>query len=635
MMRSVRYVLAAATSVAMVATSIPQVTAAEEDAADRPLHAVAQAGWLREAYLARNLAGYRVIAFDALAGVRRAGERPLQEGLTAVADDVRRNGADGVEPLLLALADALATRGSPAGRRHAATTLQELAPGFAYRDQSPAPNMKIPIARGDGYLALDVQPRVARVIAAHAVRPDRGELRTLIELLDTAPVRGDLCDLPAAHDASGTVVPADAQRQQSCDQNGFAGTPGSGTVGEALGGLVESGCNLSTPSQLVTLQNRAAALEACMEERAQGGGPLPDVALAPVVVGIIAGAAVVVALALAYVIYTQITPADGPVVVEYIPPVRAEPAKTLEEELLEANRAAFDAEAAVIARDEAADAYEAAVDELATALENLAQAEVAVADAEQDGTDEQIAAARAARQTAQDAVTIAQAGVIATEAAYQRKKEEAAAARGKAEREMDEAKNKVPKDLPDGDAWGSPSCRAALGDLNDRLLREKLSGDWITWGERLGQRRLDPRANWSPDGDSPYNALGTPICGADHATLDTATAACPVLCEDGLQCGCGAGPDPLGAVPRHLVSRLQANACTDVHVECPNGQAPRGLLCECAPPEGGAGSGPWPPKPEVVDTLFGTSDVLVDQDATVQAVRSLFDGRARLGRPEP
>jgi hypothetical protein len=634
MKRLARFVLVVATCVAMVATSIPQATAAEA-AADRPLQAVAQAGWLREAYLARNLAGYRVLAFDALAGVRRAGERPLQEGLSALADDVRRNGADGVEPLLLALADALATRGSPAGRRQAATTLQELASGFAYRDQSPAPNMKVPIARGDGYLALDVQPRVARVIAANALRTNQGDLRTLIELLDTEAVRGDLCDLPAAHDATGTEVPADAQRRQSCEQNGFAGTPGSGSVGESLGGMVESGCNLSTPSELVTLQTRAAALEACMEERAQGGGPLPDVALGPLAIAGIAAVATLIAVGLGYLVGSLIWP-DRPVVVEYVPPPgEADAAKTLEQELAEATDAALAAAKAVAARESAGAEYNGAVADYNNALTALATATTALAAAQQSGTAEEIAAAEEAKSAALDALNKAAEKKQAAEQKYQRKKDEAQVAREKAERELQQAKNKIPQDLPEGDAWGSPSCRAALGDLNDRLLREKLAGDWITWGQRQGQRRLDPRANWSPDGDSPYNALGTPICGADNATLDTGNAACPVLCEDGLQCGCGATADPLGDIPRHLVSRLSANSCINEMVECPNGQAPRGLLCECGPPEDDPGSGPWPPRPEVVDTLFGTSDARVNQDATVQAVRSLFDGRARLGRPEP
>lgn len=580
----------------------------------------AYAGQLRAAYRERDATRYRLQAFESLVTVRRATTDELETGLTAVASHIRSNGADGVEPLLLALADGLATRASPQARIRAGTTLRELAPAFRYHDNVPAPNLKIPLARGGGYLTLDVAPRIARLIAGHGLLPKQpgGDARSLLEILEDPRLRGDICNLPLEPDQNGALPLDEMERQNNCADHGFAGRPGGGTAGEALGRMLASGCNLSAPDDLAAEKERLAAIDQCMKERRGGGGIGPDVAdggiLEGILIGVVAGLIVLAydkIFDVEYDAYRDAAQADAKYAEEF----------KEYQEALDDYAQAVDELGDAVAEEASA---EQALNEANTELE---QAQAAAEDAAINGTDEELQAAEEALDEAKKTQEEAQKRYDQAKANREQKEKEVKEKREKAAKEGEEAEEVRPKELPAEDAFNSPACRKAMGDPTDRLLQEKLGADWTDWRTRLNRVSYPP-----PDDVGPYEALNVPVCGVDGPTVHSGSAACkmPVHCPEGqpdAQCGCG-GAEPASSI---AVARMLGGACAEV--TCEDGSAPavspRGIVCECSRPEGEE-DGDLPVPQPVVDALFGTSDQAVNQNPTVQVLRSLFDGQSHM-----
>jgi hypothetical protein len=578
------------------------------------------AALLRFAYLDRDATQYRLVAFESLVSVRRMKIEELEPALKALASHIREKGPDGIEPLLLAIADSIATRALSGTRIRAGLILSELEPVFRYRDTVPAPNLKVPIARGVGYLAIDVSPRVARLIAAHELLPKQpnGDVRSLLEVLGDPRLQGEICSLPLERDQNGTIPADEIERENNCADHGFAGRPGGGTAGEALGGMLDSGCNLSAPDDLAAEKERLAAMDQCMKERRRPDGPGPDVTLGPVGIAIVAGIAgglVVLtfdkAFDVAYDAYKDSAKADS----------------KYEEERKEA-------EAALADHDKAIDEHGDAVAKEHYAKEALDEANAAVEKAREEavdaaihGTDKEFEEAQEALEKAKQEQKQAQDEYNNAKAEQERKEKELNEKRQKAAEEAAEAEEERPKETREEDAFNSAACREAIGDPTDRLLEERLGADWTDWRTRL-KRVSYPE----PDDLGPYEALNLPVCGMDGPTVHSDAAACrmPVHCPDGqpdAQCECG------GAVPPSsiAVARMLNGACANVL--CEDGSAPsvspHGIVCECSRPEGEEDGDLPVPKP-VVDALFGTSDQAVNQNPTVLVVRSLFDGQSRL-----
>ena len=165
-----------------------------------------------------------------------------------------------------------------------------------------------------------------------------------------------------------------------------------------------------------------------------------------------------------------------------------------------------------------------------------------------------------------------------------------------------------------------------MGDPSARVLADKLAGQYTAYGKRLDHVSY-PR----PDQTTAFDALNAPVCGMDSATSDPRGSKCtmPVHCLEGQHaddnCRCTSG----SSADAGKLARAGARACASTR--CEDGKAPRaggqGMTCSCAPePEGGPGR---PLPMPVMDTLFGTSDARVNDDASVKVMRSIFDGRAR------
>jgi hypothetical protein len=192
--------------------------------------------------------------------------------------------------------------------------------------------------------------------------------------------------------------------------------------------------------------------------------------------------------------------------------------------------------------------------------------------------------------------------------------------------------NQTEDSLDANDAFKSPACEKAFGTpgLSDRLRNERLGADWTDWRSRLLRN-----SNWSPDQQTPYDALTLPACGLDDTTNQPGAAKCDsvVMCAEGKypdgNCGCSA---PMSGVSR-LVQGLTAQACSTVR--CPGATAvkptARGFVCDCSMGETDDGQRGRPGRPTavIVDTMFGTRQSMSARPHATSApvVRALFDGR--------
>lgn len=104
-------------------------------------------------------------------------------------------GADGLEPLFLAYADAIARTGTPAQQREARALLTKARANARFLEARPFPRIVVPIGRFDAREHIDIRGDAARVLL-HALLEHDG-LPALDTLAHDPSVRARLCGLKA------------------------------------------------------------------------------------------------------------------------------------------------------------------------------------------------------------------------------------------------------------------------------------------------------------------------------------------------------------------------------------------------------------------------------------------------------
>jgi hypothetical protein len=587
----------------------------------KTLNAAETASRLRLAYLARNNYAYRTELFAAFSLLRGIDGTQLQNILNGLVADIQKNGADGLETLVLACVDAIGTKTqkaplSPAAVAQLRASVKALDRGLHFWSAATPPNMRIPLGRVSSPLVLDIRADAARTLLQQLALLNRGskDVQTIIDLLDENGVQGALCppSLPTQQDQDDELSAADKSRTANCDAHGSAGAIDGGTVKGSLGDLTLSGCLQLPPTAIATLTARLQAMDKCLDK------VIPqrqNVELTATQVGIALGIVGIV-VTVGGLVYQSMDQTKRDAVAQIV----ADGAAVIDAHK-ELNKLS-------IAETAAQDVANIAKNAVSTAEANLTKAKnnETSAAANGDGQDQANAhidtvAAQAALDAAKVNLAEAQTKADAAKTLADNAKKEVM----QTTRTLVDDTQKLKGDLSPDDPFNSPDCREAFGYFADRATREKLGKDWQDWKSRLGRvSNPSPESSGSPPaGESPYDALELAMCGADDATSNNRAAGCkmPVDCVQETMpdenCGCKGTPTDQA----RLFANIAAAACSNVHCadtarsdavssDSSGGTGAsavgRGMVCACVETNKEGNMPPSrPPIPSIVATLFG------------------------------
>lgn len=586
--------------------TLPQPTVALVDSA-----AIALAKRAHAAYLIQDAAVYRNAIFETFLRIRDGAVRENLSLLSAFANEARTNGTDGLEPVLIGATYDIAERGDAAALAKLRGLLSGLHAAHHYASATPHPNILIPFTVRSSPLALDVRGDAMRVLFEQMLAQTLAQdaVRSLLDLLSSATTRDALCTLPPQRDQFGNEAPADQSRQENCQANSQPGESGSGTVSGTLGDLSGSGCMLGKVQDFIDTFNRLRAMDACLNSI---GVADPRARYSDG--GIISGAITAAVILVAEYVYVEWRDRQKEI---------SDAAKVAIAENRAASSALQDFYDARADFDDAQRAYDDAARDVVRREEELDAAR-------QSGDQKQIDKAEKALAEAKAEADKKKKELEDKLKAKDEADKKAKQAEDKAKQAKDDYDDKVKKSgLEPGDAFSTPACREAMGDPNNRLLRDKLAHDWTDWKSRL--RRVS-RPNPATD-DNPFQALALPVCGADLPTTNTPQQRCnsPVLCTDGWpdsSCGCrGAASDET-----RLIRSMSIRACSAVRCSNDGTTSPSlrgggtGTMCQCEPVDRPLTPVSPRPPPTVVATFFGTKTALATpaNESSMAVVRSLF-----------
>ena len=236
---------------------------------------------IRAAFRENNLRLYKIKVFRMLLAVRTLSVPDALELLDDLVAFAKKNGGDGLDPILIAVSDLVATRGDTTAKKRAVRSLGTFRGVMVYKF-SPGPNFLVPVKPASSLLALDLRPVASRaivdVLLKHSARAQT--LGSFLDLLNGTDAAAAMCGSPLLTTPDGVVPPSEREREANCNDHGQPGAAGSGTVSSGLGNLAVSACTLATPTELQIMQARLEAMDQCL----QGLGSSNPIAIGPVVV---------------------------------------------------------------------------------------------------------------------------------------------------------------------------------------------------------------------------------------------------------------------------------------------------------------------------------------------------------------
>jgi len=199
----------------------------------------------RSDYLAVRVAEYRMDIFGLLRQTRSLTSAGLARRLSLIVDEAIAHGGDGLEPLLLAYADAIATRGDANAKKSAIADLSRGAAEIRFRAKQIPSGIPVPLGLDRSYVVLDVRADAMRAFV-HDLFDDPTAFG-LGDVFGRVKTKKDECGLPAQPGNPGAPISpapaspsetptlaalaADQQRQDDCakfggSQKGIAGQLG-------------------------------------------------------------------------------------------------------------------------------------------------------------------------------------------------------------------------------------------------------------------------------------------------------------------------------------------------------------------------------------------------------------------------
>lgn len=550
--------------------------------------------------------------------------------------------ADGLEPLVLAYADAIAERGTATARKAAVEQVLATSPKVRYGYKKLFPGFLVPVGRVSTRLVIDMRADMVRAAFLRFLNQPNG-LSNLDELFAYKYLRDDACQLKPLDGLPTTLSPdavlADTKRQNDCS-NGALGEKASDML---MATAVSSCLNISPDAykdtDQYTIAEMSADIEQCLSDMSNGeiGNPL----------------------------------AEGPTFFEKLLSRLTSPANTLietaraagswagrmvekvldyylekmKEERKQASadrKALIDAEVdavkAGVKMESATERREHANRDLKRAIDDVNDAEGAVSGAERNyegvriqhnlglASDEDLKAAN--DKLDYERGRLGQAETRREEAKEKLRNAEEAERGARAdymaaEKKYFELKKSQDQDDRSEYAELSPACSRLITngkDFDDPVDIEKLPENWASLESRL-KKHINPNPETAIDPHA-SDALGLPACGADTATLRGAAVDCnkPVHCTDpSEQCGCSKDALASEADLHAFLNKSQELKCA-MTARCPNGtmgQA-QGIVCTCVSPSSG---GETPPKPRpmpiskpIIEALFLSTGASMPMD---------------------
>src|SRR5215472_14500246 len=574
----------------------------------------------RSDYLAVRVAEYRMDIFGLLRQTRSLTSAGLARRLSLIIDEAIAHGGDGLEPLLLAYADAIATRGDANAKKSAIADLRRGAAEMRFRAKQIPSGTPVPLGLDRSYVVLDVRADAMRAFV-HGLF-DYPTAFGLGDVFGRVKTKKDECGLPAQPGNPGAPISpapaspsetptlaalaADQQRQDDCAK--FGGSQ-KGIAGQ-LGDVASAAClNLDNfkENDEYTPQEQAADLEQCMNDITDmQSNPLAD-GLGPTVVGevmkfLAAGASDAAKAVLKAALEVGKKGAE-----EALTRAIDDYYKQKAEERARADR---DKQAA-IDRDTAA----------TSAMLNLIDAQRAADAADQAYKDAQ-AATNQAQARLSDKVDEQTMDRYKREASQAEERERHAADDSKAAHDrLDKAKQEADKAVAAVQANKASEPRDETGKLSaacSRLITggknianpvdmRRLPADWGTLSGRL-RNKINPNPEADPRA-SAADALGWPQCGVDRGTLADGRLDCGkvTLCTDPSgtsgECACNPDRNHSQSEIQKLAARTAILACSTLN--CPEGTNPtsHGVVCACDA-KGSAEPVPPRPSPEAIGATF-------------------------------
>jgi hypothetical protein len=579
----------------------------------------------RSDYLAVRVAEYRMDIFRLLRQTRSLTSAALARRFSLILDEAIAHGGDGLEPLLLAYADAIATRGDANAKKSATAALQRGAIGIRFRADQVISGVPVPLGRDSSYLVLDTRADAMRGFA-HDLFDDPMAFG-LSDVLGREKAKKDECSLPAQPGNPGApaqpapaslsetptlaALAADQQRQDNCANFGGSNKGVAGQLGDVAGAACLNLDNFKQNDEY-TPQERSADLEQCMND-------IANMQTNPVADGQWGQFASEVAKFFAAGASDD---AKGAIkaVAQAVLDTATETAKEYAKRLVNDYFDQKKEERARADRDK-----QAAIDRetnAMSALLNLAAAQQAAAAADQAYSDAKAETNRANAALGDQGLSQEEKDRRQTEANQAQERERRAADDSKAAHDrLDKAQQDADKAIAaveankssephDETGMSSPACsRIITGgkDITNPVDMRRLPADWGTLSGRL-RNKINPNPESDPHA-SAADALGWPQCGVDPGTLADGRPDCSkvTLCTDpssaGGECACSADRNRSQSEMQKLAARTAIFACSTL--TCPEGTNPtfHGSVCACDA-KGGGEPVPPRPSPEAIGATF-------------------------------
>lgn len=596
----------------------------EEEAEDDKATAFrAEAITIRDHFVAIHHHEYRERMFAVLRGLSESKPATAFGHLEVLLEVAEAGGADGLQTLIVAHADALAHS------EYAGATMELIAEYSSEKVttslKSQPLNVLEPLGRASTRMVLNTRADTAGMMLSTLL--ENPELLDMDDLLSNKGLQQDICDElggKSAELASEALMENDGRMQQACEE--IAGG-GGGQAGALAGGMSGDAClNIDLSGARNTfgdnedgygMDDQAADMAACVDGMFPGGTARvsgQNFALGPAI----------------------------PVILKIISELGGDEKET--GGLLEIAVK----EGAGTARDLANIAAKAYVDHLSKQADHQLQMEkasnklgqdIAGLGAEISNLDGQIGDLNSKINKVQsqlnqfegkdfrtlpDGTITNKSDSGTTKEDLEKEKSDLQKQRDEKQGERDEKqkqkeikeaiKEQVDEQKKNGnnlEPFSNEACERAM--LGGKTFAEaKLGDDWTSW-----EKRLEPVVNPDPTGpvpgDEPRDGLGLPNCGQGGPSRGSACEQL-VLCAEGQQCGCSGKPGESPTSEQEIAAiTSQASLCSTM--QCAEGEPElRGATCVCQgygadDPDGM----PTPPAPPVVTSMTESFFVNADE----------------------
>jgi hypothetical protein len=224
---------------------------------------------LRSEFVDLHTTSYRLRMFRLIRDLRALTATAAESNLNLLLAEAQQ-GADGLEPLIIAYVDAVVRKGDDPVRARVTEALENATGRIRWRYSQPFAGTLVPLGRFDTAVIIDVRADAMRQIFDAMLRyPD---VLSFEEWLDHGLVREKMCGLPVLGQMPTALDPpaldADQVRDDLCKSGGIQAGPGDMLDAIAMAGCLDVNLDAFKLNDEYTTVEMAADLEQCIEDMA-------------------------------------------------------------------------------------------------------------------------------------------------------------------------------------------------------------------------------------------------------------------------------------------------------------------------------------------------------------------------------